>query len=34
MRKIPTLAYGLAVLTIVLDQLSMWWVLYVFDLPS
>ena len=34
MRKIPTLAYGLAVLTIVLDQLSKWWVLYVFDLPS
>ena len=27
-------AYGLAVLTIVLDQLSKWWVLYVFDLPA
>ena len=34
MKKVPTLAYGLAVLTIVLDQLSKWWVLYVFDLPA
>ena len=34
MKKVPTLAYGLAVLTIVLDQLSKWWVLSVFDLPA
>lgn len=34
MRKIPALAYGLAVLTIVLDQLSKWWVLYAYDLPG
>jgi signal peptidase II len=34
MKRTSLLAYGLAVLTIVLDQLSKWWVLSVFDLPS
>ena len=34
MKRTSLIAYGLAVLTIVLDQLSKWWVLYVFDLPS
>ena len=34
MKRTSLIAYGLAVLTIVLDQLSKWWVLSVFDLPS
>ena len=34
MKRTSLIAYGLAVLTIVLDQLSKWWVLYVFDLPA
>lgn len=33
MKRASLIAYGLAVLTIALDQLSKWWVLYVFDLP-
>ena len=34
MKRTSLIAYGLAVLTIVLDQLSKLWVLNVFDLPS
>jgi len=32
--KIGWAAYGLAVLVIALDQLSKYWILYVYDLPS
>lgn len=34
MKRTSFLAYGLAALTIVLDQLSKWWVLDVFDLAA
>jgi signal peptidase II len=34
MKRTSLIAYGLAVLTIALDQLSKWWVLSVFDLPA
>ena len=34
MKRTSLIAYGLAVLTIVFDQLSKLWVLNVFDLPS
>ena len=34
MRKLSGLAYGLALITIVLDQLSKHWVLNVFNLPD
>ena len=32
--RLAWLAYGLAVLTVVLDQLSKWWILSVVDLPA
>ena len=34
MKRTSLIAYGLALLTIALDQLSKWWVLSVFDLPA
>ncbi|HYG27154.1 MAG TPA: signal peptidase II [Caulobacteraceae bacterium] len=34
MRKLSSLAYGLALITIVLDQLSKHWILNVFNLPA
>lgn len=33
-RRLPLLAYGLALALIVADQLSKWWILSVYDLPA